>query len=687
VTSRRSGQRPRPAKTGVGELPRRILLYGVDEPLPAQTPVRAGPLSLLVEDGAIRRLRLGNREVLRHVYVAVRDRNWATVCGNVSNVHLERDSSSFRLRFSCAHRDGEVDFRWTGTVVGSETGTISFAMDGEARATFLRHRLGFNVLHSAECAGTPFTAAKADGSVEHGVFPELISPHQPVSELRAIAHEVVPGVRADVRLTGDLFEMEDQRNWTDASFKTYSSPLRRPSPVRITQGSRLAQSVALGMSGSTSAAPAAPSELSFHVGPAPAAPLPRIGLGVAGHSAPLGDEAVRRLRALRLAHLRVDLVLSAPDHREALSRAVAASRALDLPLEVALFLSDAAEAELAALTRVVAALRPRVAVWLVFHIGERSTSGRWVELARRHLRGHDPAVRIGAGTNMFFAELNRGRPPVETIDVACYSITPQCHAFDNTTLVENLQAQSSTVESARQFTGGLPLAVTPVTLRRRSRPGVTMPEPEATGDGLPSQVDVRQMSLFGAAWTAGSLKHLAESQAATVTYFETTGWRGVMERETGCPLPVRFPSRPGWVFPLYHVLADVGEWGAGWIVPSRSTDPLRLDGLAIRWNGRTRVVLASLGPEPVRVSVHDLDRRVHVRSLDETSAEHAMRAPEHFRAEAWELRESTGGRLDLDLLPYAVVTIDTADDGGSRRRARPHGKPWRIPQPERSRSR
>ena len=24
---------------------------------------------------------------------------------------------------------------------------------------------------------------------------------------------------------GDLFEMEDQRNWTDGSFKTYSTPL------------------------------------------------------------------------------------------------------------------------------------------------------------------------------------------------------------------------------------------------------------------------------------------------------------------------------------------------------------------------------------------------------------------------------------------------------------------------------
>jgi len=44
--------------------------------------------------------------------------------------------------------------------------------------------------------------------------------------VRAITHEVAPGVRAEVRLLGDVFETEDHRNWTDANFKTYGTPLR-----------------------------------------------------------------------------------------------------------------------------------------------------------------------------------------------------------------------------------------------------------------------------------------------------------------------------------------------------------------------------------------------------------------------------------------------------------------------------
>ena len=32
---------------------------------------------------------------------------------------------------------------------------------------------------------------------------------------------------------GETFEMEDQRNWTDASFKTYCTPLSLPYPIKI----------------------------------------------------------------------------------------------------------------------------------------------------------------------------------------------------------------------------------------------------------------------------------------------------------------------------------------------------------------------------------------------------------------------------------------------------------------------
>jgi hypothetical protein len=257
--------------------------------------------------------------------------------------------------------------------------------------------------------------------------------------------------------------------------------------------------------------------------------------------------------------------------------------------------------------------------------------------------------------------LNRGWPPTQALDLVCYSLNPQVHAFDNASLVETLKMQACTVESARQFTGGLPLAVTPVSLKPRFNPNATGPEPEQAPDELPPEIDVRQASLFGAGWTLGSLKYLSESGVECVTYYETTGWRGVMEVEGGCPIPEKFCSIPGGVFPLYHVLADVGAFADGRVIPSVSSDPPSVEGMALEKAGQIRILLANLGPD---FQPDGLGAYVRVKRLDRTNAERAMRAPEAFRDEKGLLQETSGDKLELSLSPYAVVRIDPAEANG-----------------------
>jgi hypothetical protein len=398
--------------------------------------------------------------------------------------------------------------------------------------------------------------------------------------------------------------------------------------------------------------------LTFSVGAAPVGLLPNVGLCVADDGQPLNLVEVTRLRALNLSHLRVDLKLSQPGYADVLRHAVEQADALGLSLEVALHLSDAADEELASLRDTIADVHPPVCRWLVFHSAEKSTGARWASLARRILGDYEPQALIGGGTDAFFTELNRTRPPVDVLDLVAYSLNPQVHAFDNASLVETLKAQAATVDSARQFCGGLPIAVSPITFKMRHNPNATAPETAPVS--LPPQVDVRQMSLFGAAWTAGSLKYIAESGAHSATYYQTRGWLGVMETEAGSPLPGVFRSVPGGVFPLYHVLADVGEFAGGDVLPTTSSDPLRLDGLAMRDGERTRVVLVNLNPQAQRAIVMGLGRRVSVNRLDETNVMEAMRAPRNYRAQQAEITTTNVGTLELEILPYGLVRIDSA---------------------------
>ena len=59
-------------------LPKNILYYGTEAELPEQVELRAGPLSVVFEDGGLRYIRYGDREVVRRIYVAVRDPSSST---------------------------------------------------------------------------------------------------------------------------------------------------------------------------------------------------------------------------------------------------------------------------------------------------------------------------------------------------------------------------------------------------------------------------------------------------------------------------------------------------------------------------------------------------------------------------------------------------------------------------------
>lgn len=658
-------------------LSQNALYYGKEDLLPEQIRLRAGPLSLIYEQGDLRYIKLGDREVLRRVYVAIRDHNWVTILPGFTNVQMEIADDSFHIVYDVENKQGAIDFAWKGAIMGDPLGTITFTMDGLARSTFMRNRIGFCILHPAACAGAACIVEHVNGRLEQAQLPTFIvadQPVQPFGEMQALAHEVVPGAWAKLRFSGDIFEMEDQRNWTVASYKTFCTPLRLPYPVEVKRGARITQSVTLviedkrpaisfqGMEPPQSGASSLTFTLDTSASPKP---VPLLGLGVASHGQPLSALELARLKALHLHHLRVDLLLSDPGFIARLRLASAEASALGVPLEGALLLSDDAGEELQHLVEVLNQIRPEVTLWLIYPVKELFQGGsrtrEVVALARKRLIHYNPESRFGAGTNTDFIFMQRTPPPVELLDVISFAVNPQVHAFDNASLVETLEAQAALVATARRRAVSLPVIVSPVTLKPRFNPYATGPLPGSPPGQLPPQVDVRQMSLFGAGWTAGSLKRLAESGVVQATYYETTGWRGVMETESGSSLPGVFRSLPGCVFPIYHVFADLGEYAGGQVIPTLSSDSLRVDGLALKSNGRTRLILANYTPDRQHILLKGVARQARVKSLDENSAAGALCTPEAFRSRPGQPVQAPHGSLELDLLTFAVVTIDAEE--------------------------
>ncbi|MBM3786027.1 MAG: hypothetical protein FJW30_16835 [Acidobacteria bacterium] len=603
-------------------LSRNVLLSGAESGQAPRTELQAGPLQLVFQNGDLRYIRLGEKELLRRVYAAVRDHNWGTVPAKLSNLKIDSRRDRFRVSYQSDHVSGAIHFRWQALLTGAPDGRIKFSFDGVAVTSFKRNRIGFCVHHPlAGFAGRPCEVETAKGGWTKGNVPAAIAPHQPFLDIKAIRHEAAPGCQFEVRFEGETFEMEDHRNWTDGNFKTYGTPLSLPFPVDVPAGTSVKQKIVLSLIGAPPRVAArSATKPAITVQPAgQPAPLPQIGIAASAADAKLSAKQLDRLRALGLSYLRVEeSTWNSPE-----------VAALGLPLEVMLLLGARGEQQLRQAAALARERKWNVKRWIVCEEKEIVTTAAIGRMAKSILGG---APVIGA-TRANFTEINRGRPTIGAFDGVAFPINPQVHAFDNASLAENCAAQRDVILSAKAFLGATPLFVSPVTFRQQFNAVATGPEPPPAPGTLPGKVDARQMSLFGAAWTLASVKYLAESGAAGVTYFESAGWKGVMETEGGSPSPQLFRSIPGSVFPIWHLLADVGEMRGGQVQPSVSSQPLEVESLILRAGGKQRILLANLSDESRMVELPStlVSADAKVRLLHAPNAEAAMTDPESFR--------------------------------------------------------
>lgn len=539
----------------------------------------AGPLRALWDstNGQLRWIMWVDREIVRGVYGAVRDQFWGTVEPSLSDVQIVHGSDSFAVSFKARTSSAEIDFEWAGVIAGEADGTISYSFVGLSHHAFLRQRIGLCVLHPIrECRGQSCRIRHANGEIETMAFPMEVSPHQPFKDVTAISQDLQDGVTVTVAFEGDTFETEDQRNWTDASYKTYCTPLDRPRPVWVQPGEVIRQRVEIRIQGARREIPDSDHDaVLLELGPRLV--LPRLGFE---HTRSAPDSGlVPQLRTLRPDHLRWTLDLTRGALDSELKAAAELVRLIGTKLHAAITLGTDPEAQLERLAAAVTAVRPPVAAWLVFHGDEASTSTRWVELARRSLGALSPESLFGGGTDQNFAELNRDRRPRTGFDVATFPINPQVHAFDDDSIAETLEVQGDTVATARTFLGSVPIIAGPIVLEPRYAPDRSRN----------AAVDPRLSAPFSAAWTLGSVAALASAGCEYATFFEVFGPRGLFDR----------PEATG-TSPAAGVFEDLAELGdASWsLLVCAGRSPLT--GLAYRTAKSQGMLLANPGQIAVR---------------------------------------------------------------------------------------
>ena len=619
-----------------------------DEPPSEIIPLQTRKFSCFFQTstGFLRRVKSSGVEVIRAIYGTVRDKNWNTVEPRLEIERVEQGHDSFTLHFTAHHEEDPISFSWKGTIEG-KGGVLEFTFDGHAKTSFLRNRIGICVLHPiVECAGKPCRVRHSDGAWKEQSFPRFISPHQPLKDIRALSWSPSDRVQANIELEGEVFEMEDQRNWTDASFKTYSTPLELPFPVEVGTGDQIRQRFVLSLvveHGTISAPEESPAKIIISAG-STTKPVPKIGLSAASKALPHSSFDRERLARLRLNHLRVDLRFSDPHWKTFLHRAQEDAVAINSRLQCALFLTDSAEQNLVDFRE---AIRPEIVdICLIFHEAEKSTASRWLDLAERHLG--ENGFRLATGTNAYFAELNRQRPPRRAH--ACYSINPQVHTFDDLSLLETLEAQPSTVESAAQLCDGR-LILSPITLRPRFNPNATDPKQQQE---LPSTAtaDPRQQTPFCAAWTVGALAQLVPlDRIESLTFYETTGPRGIMNSQPHSSAAE--PTHPGIgnIFPVYNVFEAVA--GIRDVLPVSVSSHALVTAFAFQdEQGQSIALIANPTADPKPVTLHLVDSDLDILKVDEIDVARISRAGLTVTEVG-----STRGQVKLQLAPHVLLKL------------------------------
>jgi D-apionolactonase len=554
------------------------------------THLQAGPWSALLIDGKLRDIRHGDIEVIREIAFLVRDKDWGTCKPLLSDVEINQDDGSFRVsyRAECMNSDGHA-LDYTLSITCAQDGDLALHASMTARDAFLAARCGFCVLHPIDgVAGAPARIDHSDGTREEGAFPVLIDPWQPFKDIRAIEHDLACGLRVRCAFTGDVFEMEDQRNWSDASYKTYSRPLEWPWPYTIDAGIAQEQSVTL----SVDAGHRAVSRM-IVVDSERAEKMPRLGIAIAVDEIDAVLEHLALLIELAPQQLTLSFDPTAGHGLRELERFAALQRRcnIDAVLEYALPGVDEPRIELQALAAMMDRAKLDVSGIVVSPSVHRQSNPPGsvsppcpaLDEVFRAARDVFPRLRIGGGVLSYFTELNRKRPPLDMVDWTTHATCPIVHAADDRSVMQTLEAIPHITRSCRALIGTQPYAIGPISIGMRQNPygSRVMPNPHEERIAMAGN-DPRQRTPFGAAWLAGYAAALEGASIETLTLGALIGPRGLADTASN-----RYP-----MFEVAKFLAKVSGWDRLVVSNDSGAEIVRL--AARDQHGNVRTLMANL---------------------------------------------------------------------------------------------
>jgi D-apionolactonase len=599
-----------------------LRVFGTAQPVPSARLLQAGPLSCRLEDGGLRAICWNGEEVVRGIAYLFRDADWGTAQAVIRQREAEPSpspSQQFSLAFDLVWTLPQGVLQAIGRIDGHADGVLSFEVQATADAPLTTNRCGFVVLHAAGVAGCALQVGHCDGAIEDTRFPLQISPSQVAYGIRRLTHVAPSGLQVDCLMQAELphdplgkFEMEDQRNWSDASFKTYVASLLDPWPYTLPAGRVLTQRVTVTVRPGAAATAAsdlrsATGDAQVRVGAATGIRVPPVGLGLPLDVARITAAEQACVRALRPACLQAEVAAgdaAASDLQlqgiVQLARDCGAAVQLDVlcpPHEEPAHLARRLAQQCRSRGLVPQAVRACPEVYLKSY----QPSDTWpqspsLEAYAQAFAQAFADSHIGGGMLTYFTELNRKRQSASHIAFIGHSTCPLVHAADDRSVMQTLESLPHIARSVRAIWPGLGYRLGPITLGMCRNPygEATSANPRHERVAMATD-DPRHHGSFGAAWLAGYAAAAIAEDLELLSLNHSHGVQGPLLRAD-----LAEPGVPACV-PSWRVQSVLNE-ARGCAVHTVHGLP---DGVAaLAWktgDGALRLLLANLGESFVRL--------------------------------------------------------------------------------------
>ena len=415
---------------------------------PDTQKVEHAGFTLDIARAAIRNITYQGTQIIDLLYTAIRPWDWSTLNPDEHSEDVKISGDNCTVTITDTFK-GSMQGQTVLTLRPNGKFTVDYKLTGLDHFEINRWGVCF-CLHTGDWMGS---TVNASGN-EYRLLPE-ISPQRVIDGvtqgLFPASREmyfVAPDKRSlKIISTGKILEAEDQRNWTDNTYKIYSGSLAEPRPFVIESGITWEQRVEFEVS-----APAGSAEDGVKIVTKDIPSLPRIGLQFNGEAMLPSDDLEKALFILDIDHIRVN-------EESLTAQKIATVSKSGLTLEAALLSSHQG----AELSREVEHLSARVPAGsrLLIH-----REGREIVQAE-DLPKNGSLNSFIPGSDAYLVDLHRNK--YHFGDAVSYSMVPTIHSTDPETIFKTLYTQRESIDFAKKFIAPQ-VSISPITFSSRGNP-------------------------------------------------------------------------------------------------------------------------------------------------------------------------------------------------------------------------